>query len=227
MKQMDDESVDLIITSPPYNIGGDFHTMVNGKRVSYGDYNSHNDNMSESSYQEWQINVLNECYRVLKKEGNMFYNHKNRLIKFKCISPLLWVLKTKFIFRQEIIWDTTNEINQDNRRFIPCHEKIFWLSKNITHINNKLRLQDCWVFRNKLKRKDTGHPAVMAIDVVKNILNMFDDGLTVFDPFSGHGTTAAACLELGFNFIGTEIDDKYCMESIKRIDRIREQKTLF
>ena len=134
MRGMGDNSVDLIITSPPYNLGGDFHTMVNSSRVSYGGYLSFGDNMPELDYQDWQIKVINECHRIIKPNGNMFYIHKNRLKDFRIISPFEWLLKTKMIIRQEVIWDTTNEINQDNRRFIPCHEKIFWLSKNTTYL---------------------------------------------------------------------------------------------
>ena len=58
MKSLPSNSVDLIITSPPYNLGNSHHT--GNKR-----HNPYEDNMPEKEYQEWQINVLNECYRLL------------------------------------------------------------------------------------------------------------------------------------------------------------------
>ena len=118
IKQLDDESIDIIITSPPYNKGG-----LNGKRnkgtkwnktIDYGgDFNI--DNKPEDEYQEWQLNILKECYRVLKKDGLMFYNHKNRIVKGKgyIISPYSWLLKSPFLIRQEIIWNRKSGPNQE------------------------------------------------------------------------------------------------------------------
>ena len=72
LKKLDDESIDLIVTSPPFNLGNNHHTGT--KR-----HKSYEDNMNEKEYQEWQILVLNECFRVLKKDGSMIYHHKNRI----------------------------------------------------------------------------------------------------------------------------------------------------
>ena len=217
MKDIPDKSIDLVITSPPYNLGGDFHTMVNGKRVNYGSYISFNDSMQEKDYQEWQLIVLSECYRILKNNGNIFYNHKNRLKDFQIITPYEWLLKSKFILRQEIVWDTTNEINQDNRRFIPCHEKLFWLSKEITHLDNSLRLQDCWVFRNKVCRKEYQHPATYPIEIVEQLINMLPEAEFIFDPFIGIGTTAIASVNLGKHYLGCDISQEYVDIANKRI----------
>lgn len=60
MKGMPDDSVDIIITSPPYNIGN-----MKSNMTKHGTYAGNN--MKESDYQNWQLDVLRECYRVLKK----------------------------------------------------------------------------------------------------------------------------------------------------------------
>ena len=60
LKKIKDEFVDLIITSPPYNLGNTHHTGT--KR-----HKAYEDNLSEEDYQNWQLNVLEECFRVLKK----------------------------------------------------------------------------------------------------------------------------------------------------------------
>ena len=83
LKSLDDESVDLIITSPPYNLGKSHHTR-NNRFKPYTDYN---DDMPEELYQKWQTEILNECYRVLKKNGSMWYNHKNRIKNGQQIEP--------------------------------------------------------------------------------------------------------------------------------------------
>ena len=80
LKEFPDESVDLVITSPPYNLGNDHHT--GNKR-----HQAYNDDMKEREYQEWQIKVLNEVYRVLRPEGSLMYNHKNRIKKGRQITP--------------------------------------------------------------------------------------------------------------------------------------------
>lgn len=102
LKQLEDNSIDLIITSPPYNKMG-LNGFQKGKKwhgtiIYDNDINS--DNMNEEDYQNWQIDFLNECYRVLKKDGSMFYNHKNRIHKGTIISPYQWLFKTPFLIRQ-------------------------------------------------------------------------------------------------------------------------------
>lgn len=62
----------MIITSPPYNLGKTHHTGNINTNT-----NTYDDNMPEQLYQDWQVEALNECYRVLKDTGSIFYNHKN------------------------------------------------------------------------------------------------------------------------------------------------------
>ena len=97
MKLIDDKSIDLVITSPPYNLGNTHHT---GNKRHY----TYDDNFPEEIYQKNQIETLNECYRILKPNGSMFYNHKNRIKKGIQITPYEWLLKSKFVIKQEIVW---------------------------------------------------------------------------------------------------------------------------
>ena len=90
LKKIQNNYVDLIITSPPYNLGNNHHTGA--KR-----HKSYNDNLNEDDYQIWQTRVLDECFRVMKKNGSMIYNHKNRIKDGVQISPYSWIFKTKFI----------------------------------------------------------------------------------------------------------------------------------
>lgn len=95
LKQLDDNSVDVIIFSPIYNKNG----LLKGKapnrgktnkwvaRIDY-DNNPDVDNMPEDKYQQWQIDILEECKRVIKPKGSIFYNHKNRTIKEALYLPM-------------------------------------------------------------------------------------------------------------------------------------------
>lgn len=232
IKQLDDESIDIIITSPPYNKGG-----LNGKcnkgtkwnkTIDYGgDFNI--DNKPEDEYQEWQLEILKECYRVLKKDGLMFYNHKNRIVRGKgyIISPYTWLLKSPFLIRQEIIWNRKSGPNQEQSRYIPSYENIYVLAKQKDTLfkrNKDVEYKtDIWTI-NPDRHND--HPAPFPIDIPRNILNCLNEEkvkdrvITVFDPFNGSGTTGVAAVEKGFNYIGFDIIDEYLQETERKITKM-------
>lgn len=84
LKKIDDDFVDLGITSPPYNKG----EKQKGWLVKNVKYNIANDNIPEEIYQEQQIQVLNEIYRITKPGGSFFYNHKTRWTRGKMLHPI-------------------------------------------------------------------------------------------------------------------------------------------
>ena len=212
MKDIPDNSVDLIITSPPYNIG-----KMHSNHLQFGTYQGND--MQESDYQTWQIRVLNECFRVLKEDGSMFYNHKVRIKKGLAIHPIEWIFKSEFILKQEITWDMGKSANCDKIRFFPFSERIYWLVKNKkTKLNNTNNLSDVWRCVPTHKRKETGHIAVMPIEIVNNILKSFENKTKVLDCFMGSGTTGVACKNLNRNFIGIEIDETYFNIAKERIE---------
>ena len=122
MKEILNNSIDMIITSPPYNLGNSHHT--GNKR-----HKTYDDNLSEIEYQKWQIKILEECYRILKDNGSMIYNHKNRIKKGVQITPYEWLLKTPFVIKQELVWFNGSQ-NFDKIRFYPMTERIYWLTKS-------------------------------------------------------------------------------------------------
>jgi modification methylase len=229
LMQLDDNSIDLIITSPPYNKGINGKNNKGPKWNKTIDYNGdiNNDNMPEDEYEKWQIEILNECFRVLKPEGSMFYNHKNRIHsgKGEIISPYQWLLKTKFKIRQEIIWDRGSTQNVNRRRYLPTTELIFWLTKTsnpkFDRKQDTLHKNEIWSFRFE---KGTDHPAPYPIDLPDNIIHCIqesnNDKLIVLDPFMGSGTTALSALKHNCNYIGFEKFSHYirlCNERIKKL----------
>jgi modification methylase len=138
MRTLPDECVDLIITSPPYNLGKTHHTG-NNKFKSYSEYN---DDMPEPLYQQWQIEVLAECFRILKPTGSLFYNHKNRIKNGVQTTPYEWLLKTDFVIKQEIVWQNGSQ-NFDKIRFYPMTERVYWLAKSPrTKMHNAINHHD-------------------------------------------------------------------------------------
>lgn len=218
MSKLNNNSIDCIVTSPPYNLGGDFHTFVNGKRVTYGDYKGFKDKMKEEEYQEWQLEFLNESYRILKEDGVLFYNHKNRIVKGKIISPFEWLLKSKFNINQVVVVNLKSTANVDKRRFFPVHELIFVLTKKEgLKLNNHECWTDVWDIK-KRSRKETGHPAAFHPEIPRRCIEASTvEGDIVLDPFSGIGTTCQVAKEMNRNYIGFEISEYYYNISIKRI----------
>lgn len=223
LRQLPDNSIDVIITSPPYNKIG-----LNGKQhevkwkhcnIKYScDVDS--DNMPEDAYQQWQLEILNECYRVLKNDGSMFYNHKNRIWANhgEIIAPYQWLLKSPFKIRQEITWDRKSSCNVCTVRYLPTTEKIFWLTKsnnpNFVRNSNIDFNGEVWQIPFK---NNTAHPAPFPIELPDNILQCFPEGITVLDPFMGSGTTAISALKHNDNYIGFELFQEYVDMSNERI----------
>jgi len=220
MKQLPDKCVDLVVTSPPYNLGDNHHTG-NNKTQAYSD------NLDEGKYQDLQIQILDQLGRITNQNGSVFYNHKNRIRSGLTISPMEWILKSGWKIRQEITWFNGGQ-NFDKCRFYPMTEKIYWLSKHGGDIgfNNAIGANDLvhWEPEGASGKEHTrGFPLKYPISV----LNCFEKAQTIFDPFMGSGTTAVACERLGRKWFGCELEPKYCAIANKRIEAERAQLKLF
>lgn len=225
LKLLPDNSIDLIITSPPYNKAG-----LNGKlkrsksqkwneTIDYaGDVNA--DCRPEPEYQQWQIEVLNECYRVLKEDGSMFYNHKNRIHDGEISTPYDWIRKTKFKVRQEIVWDRGSTPNVWKSRYMPTTERVYWLTKSkLPRFDRKVDTTfktEVWYIPPK---RNTQHPAPFPIELIDNIIPNIAQGekIIVLDPFIGSGTVAISAIKNGCDYIGFELYQEYVDMANKRI----------
>jgi len=214
MERFADNSIDLIVTSPPYNIG-----KMHSNHLRYGSYCGND--MKEEGYQDWQISVLNDCYRVLSENGSMFYNHKVRIKKGVSIHPMEWLLKTKFYLKQEIVWDMGKGANCDKIRFFPFSERIYWLTKNSkVKLFNKNCMSDVWRVVPTHKRKEQGHIAVMPEKIVQTIIDsLISKPNVVYDPFGGSGTTMKVCIQNGIDCIISEIDKNNESIILKKIKK--------
>jgi site-specific DNA-methyltransferase (adenine-specific) len=224
MKGLPDKCIDLIITSPPYNLGKTHHTGNN----RFKSYSQYNDDMPEELYQQWQIEILNECYRVLKQDGSMWYNHKNRIRNGILITPYEWLLKTKFTMKQEIVWFNGSQ-NFDKCRFYPMTERLYWLTKSPkTKMFNSINHHDVFDKKDwppvgtkgKFKR---AFPEKM----VEDIISCFPNTRIVLDIFSGSGTTCAVAKRMGKQYIGIDISEEYCEIARRRISKHVKQPAIF
>lgn len=217
LKQIPDGTVDLIITSPPYNLGNNHHTGNHR-------YQSYDDALPESQYQDWQIRVLNECYRVLNQNGSIFYNHKNRIKEGIQISPYEWIYKTPFIIKQELIWENGSQ-NFDKIRFYPMTERVYWMAKsNSTKLYNAINHKDFWKRDEWVPVKTKGtHKRAFPVKMVEDIIQCFPDSKIILDPFIGSGTTAVGAKSLDKDYIGIELNKEYVTIANERVANVKIQ----
>lgn len=222
LRQLPDDCIDSGISSPPYNKLG----LLKGKKQQGGDWNGFitydgfDDNMEESDYQKWQIEILNEIKRVLKPRGSFFYNHKNRRYKKTEYSPLEWISKCDLNLYQTIIWDRKKDVNNSSFFFQPVYESIYWLTKNndLSPKFFKKILKDqksIWTISPKM---NIPHPAPFPEELVEQcILATTQPGDVVLDPFMGAGTVAVVASRLGRKYIGFDISSEYIKLAEKNI----------
>ena len=218
MRSQPADSIDTIVTSPPYNLVG-FRRSRGGKNlpvstvwrdsiIKYGDFT---DDIDEPIYQQQQQQVINECIRILKPTGSLFYQHKIRRWGANSSHPMSWISGTQAIFYQEIIWDRGGTIAKDPHYLLPTTESIYWLTKKRPQVFRKALPENYRkvVWPIKLERQPH-HPAPFPLQLATNcILLTTEPGSVVYDPYAGSGTTLLAAKQLGLDSIGTELSDDY------------------
>lgn len=219
MQKIPDESIDLVVTSPPYNLKNSTgNGMKNGNGGKWSGaalingYSTYDDNMPHDKYCEWQRDCLFEMMRLLKEDGAIFYNHKwrvqNGLIQDR------HEIVSGFPVRQIIIWKRKGGINFNPGYFLPTYEVIYMIAKPGFRLADKAnRFGDVWEFPQEMKNK---HPAPFPVALIERIISSTYAQI-ILDPFMGSGTTAVAAKNLGRDFIGIEISPDYCRMSEERL----------
>tara|TARA_R110000868_G_C10661230_1_gene745850 strand:+ start:53 stop:760 length:708 start_codon:yes stop_codon:yes gene_type:complete len=221
MAKMADNFIDLTVTSPPYNLGAKHHT---GNNV-FEAYDEYIDDIPEEEYQQQQIKVLNEIYRITKQGGSLMYNHKNRIKNGKQITPYEWLLKTDWTLKQEVVWFNRSQ-NFDKCRFYPMTERIYWLSKGTdTSFVNTINQHD--LIKDTAEGTDKEHKRAFPIKLAQRFIMCFPDAELIFDPYIGSGTTAIAAIRENRKYLGAELSKKYYELANKRIEGYTNQTKLF
>jgi len=228
-----DGSIDLIVTSPPYNVGVG--------------YNSHDDKMPYKDYLTFSKEWLGKCYHLLKDDGRFCLNiplDKNKGGQQSVCADLTTIAKQiGWKYHSTIIW---NEQNISRRTawgswlsasapFVIAPVEVIvvlykkrWKKESGSKISdiNKAEFQKwtngVWNFSGESKRK-VGHPAPFPVELPKRCIKLFSFvGDTILDPFLGSGSTLVACSQTNRKGIGIEIDQGYCEIAKQRV--IKEGK---
>ena len=222
MKELDDNSIDCIVTSPPYNKKGLLGNVKLGNQI-WGkfniDYDTYGDDMPEDEYQAWIVEVLNQCHRIIKSDGSIFFNHKPRRCKNRSYLPTDFIQHSDASLYQLIIWDRRNSPNIRNDILVPCTEHIYWLCKDKPKVFRDAIDPDykseVWVITPEKQKK---HPAPFPEQLVKNCIQLTtQENDVVLDPFMGSGTTAVVSENLNRKWIGFEVDKTYYNITQERI----------
>ena len=224
MQSQADDSIDTILFSPPYNkkgLRGGVKTCENIWKGSNIDYATYDDNLTELDYQAWQIKIVNECHRIIKPTGSIFYQHKIRNWDRKGSHPMEWLSKSEAQFYQEIVWHRKSTMAMDERYLFNTTERIYWFCKQKPNVyKQQVDLDyrsDVWAITPE---RQNGHPAPFPEQLAENcILLTTQPGDTIYDPFAGSGTTLAVSERLGRRSIGTEIDPAYIALAHKRLNQ--------
>ena len=223
------ESVDLIVTSPPYNV--DIK------------YNSHNDQITYEKYLEFSHKWLSRCFEWLKNDGRLCLNiplDKNKGGQQSVGADLTTIAKkVGYKYHSTIIW---NEGNISRRTawgswlsasapyVIAPVELILVLYKENWKKSSGSRKNDItkqefmdwtngvWTFNGQSKKGAGGHPAPFPVELPKRCIKLFSFvGDVVLDPFMGSGSTMIASILHNRKGVGIEIDNEYCEMAKKRI----------
>lgn len=224
------ESVDLVLTSPPYNLGTTHngthnHDLrnVNGPRkgskwhapaLAWG-YDQDDDNLPHAAYVAQQQAVLRECWRVLSSAGAIFYNHKPRIQNKQVWLPL--ELNPGLPLRQIVTW-VRQGFNMSATHFCPSYEWIMLMARPAWKLASQSAsgFGDVWSIPCDT---EADHPAPFPLALAKRAI-VASAPATVLDPFAGSGTTLRAALDLGVRAIGIEKSERYCESIARRLSQL-------
>jgi site-specific DNA-methyltransferase (adenine-specific) len=233
------ESVDVVVTSPPYNIG-----------VTYRSYN---DRKPRQSYLQWLGRIAFELSRVLKQDGSLFLNVGSTNSDPWVAMDVANVFRELFMMQNNFTWVKSISIGDDSlghfkpiagKRFLNHnHESVFHFTKsgrveldrlaigvpfkdktNIArwgHERDKRCGGNVWFIPYRTvqsKSQKFGHPAGFPVELPERCIRLHGrPNPVVLDPFLGAGSTLAAAQRLGCYGTGIEIDPVYAQTSVDRL----------
>ncbi|KJJ85151.1 adenine specific DNA methyltransferase (hpaim) [Candidatus Omnitrophus magneticus] len=226
-----EDSIDLIVTSPPYNV--DIH------------YSSHADNLTYEKYLEFTQKWIKKCFELAKKECRFLLNiplDKNKGGQQSVGADITKIAKDiGWKYHSTIIW---NEGNISRRTawgsymsasapyVIAPVELILVLYKDSWKKTGGSRKNDItkqefmdwtngvWKFSGQNKKGALGHPAPFPVELARRCIKLFSFiGDTVLDPFLGSGSTLIAAYSHNRTGIGVDIDRNYCDIAVRRLEQ--------
>lgn len=217
IKTIESNSIDLILTDPPYNIA----------QYSTGNINLPNRAEINNNIADWDLleinpsDFLQEFKRILKPDGNIFI-----FTSYNLLGKWHEVFDKEFDTFQFFIWHKTNPVPKIYKNgFLNSCELIICLWNkghkwNFTKQNEMHNFFESPICMKPERLKEPKHPAQKPVKLLQHIIKIAsNENDTVYDPFMGVGSTAIASIRLNRKFIGCEIDNIYFKATIDRINK--------
>ena len=232
---LDNKSIDLCVTSPPYNVN------LGNNKYNKNAYDLYNDNREHKEYIKWLKTIFETLYPKLKSGGRVCINigdGKNGSIPTSSDIINFMTHEINYIPMAHIIWEKNqigNRTSWGSFKSPSCPSFPTPFEHILVFCKESKKLQDVgetdltkeefidwslslWRFPPETRQKKYGHPAMFPEELPRRCIKMFSwVNATVIDIFSGLGTTCKVAKELNRNYIGFEISDEYCKLSIQRI----------
>lgn len=225
LKTMPDESVDCILTDPPYNLGLFMHNRntnlakMRDNQFAYAGW----DNIE---YEEWCSNMrefLKECSRILKPKGTLI----SFMSIIKVESFIRFAEEVGFYYKTTGIWHKKNPMPRNmNLQFVNSTESwVYFINRGTSgtfHNNGKVVHDYLESSVTPLSEKKHGkHPTQKPLSIMKQLINLTtNEGDIVLDPFMGSGSSCVAAALLNRNFIGIELNESYFDITSKRLEEV-------
>ena len=211
MNGIPSESVDLIVTDPPYLISYKTNHRKNKDHKFTKEIANDNNPSVISKY-------IEECYRILKNDSAMYM-----FCGFDKVDFFKKELEKYFKVKNMIVWVKNNHTAGDLKaQFGKKYELVFLVNKGRALFNGK-RLTDVWEF-DRVVGNNQLHQNQKPLELIEQCITKHSNvGDVVFDGFIGSGTTAIACLNTNRNYIGFELDKGYFDIANDRIDKHKRE----
>lgn len=209
--ELPDESVDAVVTDPPFSSGGAFRGdrtgaststkyQTSGTTKQYAEFAG--DSRDQRAYAYWSTLWLSECWRVSKSGAPIcvFTDWRQLPTTTDMLQAGGW------IWRGIAVWDKTEAARPQKGRFRSQCEYIVWGSKGDMPTEG-----ECLpgVFRLPVNARDKLHTTAKPLPIMRSVLRICPPGGVVLDPFFGSGSTGKAALEAGMHYIGMELVPEY------------------
>lgn len=209
LKNIPDNSIDLIVTDPPYEI------ETNGAGLYKQDDKQYIKELN-SIKNGFSDDILDELCRIMKKINIYIFCSQKQIIH------LLDYFVTKRKCNYNLLtWHKTNPIPACGNKYLTDTEYILFFREKGVKIFGEFKTKFTYYVTplNQKDKKQWGHPTIKPLSIIENLIvnSSVQDDL-VLDCFMGSGTTGVACLNTNRNFIGIELDKLYYDVAVKRIN---------
>jgi site-specific DNA-methyltransferase (adenine-specific)/modification methylase len=231
MKRIPDNFVDVVITSPPYNMNlrirkGEYCSRQIVKELSTK-YEGFSDNLPIDEYNKFHTEVLRELLRI---SNLVFYNIQIVTGSKRSIFKMIGEFSDKL--KEIIVWDKGHGQPAMQEQVLNRRSELILVFENDYPISRQFRsakfkrgtLEDIWEIKRERKKGVDNHGATFPEELIRTILDNFtEENDVIYDPFLGTGTTAVVSKKLNRRYIGSELSKDYfkiCQTQLKNADSL-------